>query len=118
MSESCADNEIRAVSTYRTLRHQQEVHTRETDLSVPPCRIVGAAWAPPRAEENLRLCSNESRKRLFSVSEIAKLLLRILTRPQWQKEAPCAKERFHEVPTDQLSTTDEHGRLEWYSSKV
>jgi len=79
MSESCAGNEIRAVSTYRTLRHQQEVHTRETDLSVPPCRIVGAAWAPPRAEENLRLCSNESRKRLFSVSEIAKLLLRILT---------------------------------------
>ena len=79
MSESCAGNEIRAVSTYRTLRHQQEVHTRETDLSVPPCRIVGAAWAPPRAEENLRLCSNESRKRACFHTPITKLRLRILT---------------------------------------
>ena len=61
-------NEMRAGSAYRmpqtlqyTLRHQQEVNTRETGHSLAPCRIVGAAWAPPRRKKISDCAVNESR---------------------------------------------------------
>ena len=62
-----------------TLRHQQEANIRETGHSLAPCRIAGAAWAPPKAEENLRLCSTESRNGPVFHTPITKLLLGILT---------------------------------------